>query len=657
MSLAIATTSVPAVMMSSAAGAVTVANISASTLKGASVILAEGDSTTGTIPEGATSLTFTIKSDYAGSFSYGLGVSTSSTGYWAEHTATGEWATKGAGYSVSLVKGDNEITVELPDDVTTGTGSKYEFRSYYSRYWDSASTASDKMEAFDVTLTSVSAGSGTGTNPGSGELDDSEVTHNNKQSGDWGFTDNKDGTATIWTTYTKQLDGLEDILTQGYDEEYYADHPDEMAEPGYPINSKKVSYGELGITDLTGITIESVTATIESDTEMSTFMYGGGLNVEVGSAADTEYAKQVAGIEGKESAGYWYNDMGAEEVEKYEAAGVEFGIEPANGYTVKNAGTYYEAYWEVPADVQPYVSTLANDGISFQYWYGVTSDASGEETPLESVKLTSIAVTYTKTVTVPYTDSVKKSIGETVEFADETANNIKVPYADLGIDESKNVYAIRFDVSANSDIKKLVYNFGTSTSDEASGYWYQDEASYVKLNAGDSAELMWIIPDKIAGKTANTNIIGKDGEVYFGYYYGEADALSIDNIEVYYDEPVTTTTTTTTTSTTTTTTSTTTTTTTTTKATTTTTTTTTTPPVTTTTAPKVTLYGDVNEDGSVDISDATLIMQFLIDGSLEISPVGKLNGDVSNNGDGITSADALAIQRYLANLIDTLPES
>lgn len=644
LSLAIAATSVPAAMAATPAGAVTEANITADVLKTAAVTLAVDDSTTGTIPAGATSITFTIESEYATSFSYGLGVSTSSSGYWSEHTKTGTWASKGSGYSVDLKVGTNKITVELPSDVTTGTGSKYELRCYYCSHWDNS--VGDMVEN-SVTLTGVSADGGSSTEDPS---ETPEIPHNNKKSGEWGFTDNGDGTATIWATYTKQLEELDTVLTQGYDEDYYKDHPEEAEEEGYPINSRKFSYSEFGITDLSGITIESLTATIESDTEMATFMYGGGLNVESGSPSDTEYAKVQAGV--KESGSYWYNDMGAEEVEKFEAAGVEFGITPGNGCTATDAGTYYNAYWEVPAEVQKDVTTRSNDSISFQFWYGV----GAEEAELKTVTLTGAALTYTKTVTVPYTASVETAVKSELTYSDTDLNSLKVPYADLGIDEKKKVYAIRFDISTTSDIEKLVYNVGTSTSSEATDYWYQDEVSYVVLNAGDTAELMWIVPKNLAGTTADTNIIGTDGEVYFGYYYGAADSIKIDNIEVYYDEPVVTTTTTTATVTTTTTT----------KAATTTTTakatTTTTKAVTTTTTAPTTadvdkVYGDANGDGIVSVADPTLIMQVAANpNDFSIKDEDKPYADVSGGGDGITPADALTIQKYLAGSVSKLPE-
>ncbi|MDE6665988.1 MAG: glycoside hydrolase, partial [Ruminococcus sp.] len=57
------------------------------------------------------------------------------------------------------------------------------------------------------------------------------------------------------------------------------------------------------------------------------------------------------------------------------------------------------------------------------------------------------------------------------------------------------------------------------------------------------------------------------------------------------------------------------------------------------------VYGDTNEDGEVNISDAVLIMQSIANPEeFKITEQGKLNGDVYNTGDGITNNDALIIQ-------------
>ncbi len=64
------------------------------------------------------------------------------------------------------------------------------------------------------------------------------------------------------------------------------------------------------------------------------------------------------------------------------------------------------------------------------------------------------------------------------------------------------------------------------------------------------------------------------------------------------------------------------------------------------------LWGDANDDGSVDIADATLILQHVGNGDKYVlSEKGAKNADVVNNGGGITSMDSLAVQMYDANII------
>ena len=94
---------------------------------------------------------------------------------------------------------------------------------------------------------------------------------------------------------------------------------------------------------------------------------------------------------------------------------------------------------------------------------------------------------------------------------------------------------------------------------------------------------------------------------------------------------------------------------------TTTTTTTTTTTVTTTTseAPSEANadLGDSNVDGTVNLADAILVMQYKANpNKYTLTEQGALNADCSNVGDGVTNKDALAIQKYLLGLLDKLPE-
>ena len=70
------------------------------------------------------------------------------------------------------------------------------------------------------------------------------------------------------------------------------------------------------------------------------------------------------------------------------------------------------------------------------------------------------------------------------------------------------------------------------------------------------------------------------------------------------------------------------------------------------------VFGDANCDGTADISDAVLIMQWLANPEkYPISKQGLINADVCERGDGVTGLDALSIQKYEAKSLTKLPES
>ncbi|MDE6834361.1 MAG: hypothetical protein K2J39_09000, partial [Ruminococcus sp.] len=69
-----------------------------------------------------------------------------------------------------------------------------------------------------------------------------------------------------------------------------------------------------------------------------------------------------------------------------------------------------------------------------------------------------------------------------------------------------------------------------------------------------------------------------------------------------------------------------------------------------------TLLGDANEDGSVTVADAVLIMQYIVNAdAFLITEQGLKNADVAEIGNGVTSVDALGIQCLILNLIDGFP--
>lgn len=664
-SMALAATAVPACLATPVVNAEINPDTDLSAPKTVGKSMSVDDSASGTLPEdGAKQITFTIETEYDQKFTYGLGISTNESPYWTEHNSKGGWDSKGSGFEISLKKGTNTITVDL-SDIDVKPGGEYQFRCYYSAHYDNS--VGDMVDN-PVTLTKTDFNASTVTpdpdpdpdpDPNPGPSFDAK----NRKSGEWSFKDNEDGTATISSTVTRELNDLDILLTKGFDEDYYALHPDEFTEDA-PINSHKFRYADFGITEMSGITIESLNVTVESETPFDKFMYGGGMNVKSGSDADTEYAKRIAGIEGKESAGYWYNDMGQEQLDDLIAQGVKFLIDDiGTGTTIEGAGTYINAYWEPPKSVQKCMSTQLTDAVSFQFWYGTVADTE-EYTEAETCTITSAALTYTIERTVPYTGTLSAVTDTVLDYTDETKQSVEIPYSTLELEKDMDVYAIKFEVTADADIEKFVYGIGTGTNDADNGYYFQEEGSYVVLEAGKKQEVMWIVPSSISGTNAVSNLVNPDGNITVGYYYGTPDTVTLSNIEVYYEQPQTTTTTTTTTTTSKTTTTTTTTTSKPKTTTTTTTSTTTTTTTTTTTAPiEPTVWGDADCDGKVFLNDAVLVMQCIgnpdvygINGTdpSHITKQGKINADVYENGTDLTNNDALMIQKFLINLIASL---
>ena len=73
-------------------------------------------------------------------------------------------------------------------------------------------------------------------------------------------------------------------------------------------------------------------------------------------------------------------------------------------------------------------------------------------------------------------------------------------------------------------------------------------------------------------------------------------------------------------------------------------------------AAPVTVWGDADENGTADMDDVVAIL-CAASGLTALSEQGALNADIYQNGDGISSNDAVSLQKYLALTISELPES
>ena len=200
-------------------------------------------------------------------------------------------------------------------------------------------------------------------------------------------------------------------------------------------------------------------------------------------------------------------------------------------------------------------------------------------------------------------------------------------YAEFAPDGAKSATLY---LKVNTNDTEVSGGFGTWT-----GKWEQEEFQGVKVGSDKTVAIDYTIPANV-GSTVKAMV-----------WWPHGDGVTIQKVVLHKDGSSVQTTTTKRTTTTTTT-----------RRTTTTTTTTKNQPAT------VKIYGDANNDGSVDMSDVVLVMQALaspnkygLNGSerTHITQQGWANADVHRNGNGITTNDALAIQKKLLGLISSLP--
>ena len=70
------------------------------------------------------------------------------------------------------------------------------------------------------------------------------------------------------------------------------------------------------------------------------------------------------------------------------------------------------------------------------------------------------------------------------------------------------------------------------------------------------------------------------------------------------------------------------------------------------------VYGDANCDGQVSIADAAALLQYIGNpDKYALTEQGKKNADCYNPGDGLTTSDAMAIQKLDAGIIPSLPQN
>ena len=239
----------------------------------------------------------------------------------------------------------------------------------------------------------------------------------------------------------------------------------------------------------------------------------------------------------------------------------------------------------------------------------------------------------------------EKNINQAVDYDKLPSTDRMIGWAwkDLGVKSGDKISKVEINITAKSgEIGKWQGAFGSSTS-VAPGYWTQSDDMTQVINS-KSGTITW----DVDAATSSIIQVDYDGQLKFGIWWIDCTQFTIDSIKVYTgnSSSVTTASTTKTTTKTTTTRRTTASTT---KATTTTTKTTGTQP----NWPEATLYGDVNLDGAIDLTDAVLLNK-AIAGSVSLSDQQKSNANVCTDI-GLSANDSMALLKFLVRLVNNLP--
>ena len=216
-------------------------------------------------------------------------------------------------------------------------------------------------------------------------------------------------------------------------------------------------------------------------------------------------------------------------------------------------------------------------------------------------------------------------------------------WSDLGVPAGEKVTKVEINLSTSKkQIGKWQGAFGSSTS-VAPDYWTQSEDMEQTIS-GKTGSIVWDV-DSATSAIIQTQY---GGELKFGVWWIDCNKFTIDSITVYtdaYSGSGQTTTVSTTKATTTT------------NKTTASTTTTTKQTTTATNGPKpsvkASLYGDVNLDGRVDITDAVLLNK-KVAGVVILNDQQYANADCCTD-DGVGQADSTVLLQFLVSIVKTLP--
>lgn len=172
-------------------------------------------------------------------------------------------------------------------------------------------------------------------------------------------------------------------------------------------------------------------------------------------------------------------------------------------------GTYGEITWNVPADIQNYITSGGE--LLFGYWWGNSS----------SIRIENVICTYTRSADIPVDGTVTENSGKSVSFSAED-NTIRIPTAGF-LPENAVPEAVTYNISSSGSLGKFTGGFGY---DSSAGYYQSPDTAV--FTDSSSLSLTWFVPAQAKALAAN------DGEIVLGYWWSEQPSITLDSITVKY---------------------------------------------------------------------------------------------------------------------------
>lgn len=187
---------------------------------------------------------------------------------------------------------------------------------------------------------------------------------------------------------------------------------------------------------------------------------------------------------------------------------------------------YAEFTWNIPSEIQSEIDITGE--VMFGHWW------SGVQT----VRLSSIVCTFSRTKEVPVDGTNSVSPGSTLRHQSDSEKTVKLPLTDL-IGNEDTLQTVTYEISSGGSLGKFTGAFGVSVDANADcatdESWYQTQNICVFTDSSNLT-LTWIVPDDVKES------IDPSGDLMLGFWWSDQDSITLNSVSVRYSNSTGTTT-------------------------------------------------------------------------------------------------------------------